>query len=60
MANTCLKQQDHPIGNSVYEEGEEKEIATILQKSQSDQLVMPVDVAVSTEIAKKSQKLYVT
>ncbi|MFO0971246.1 MAG: phosphoglycerate kinase [Candidatus Saccharimonadales bacterium] len=56
MANTFLKQQGHPIGSSVYEEGQEEEIATILQKSQSDQLVMPVDVAVSTEIAKKSQK----
>ena len=56
MANTFLKQQGSPIGKSKYEVGQEQEIATILQKSKADQLVLPIDVAVATEVAKSSQK----
>jgi phosphoglycerate kinase len=56
MANTFLRQQGNPVGKSVYEEGQEAEIATILQKAKAGQVILPIDVAVSTEIATTSQK----
>lgn len=55
MANTFLKYQGYEIGKSKYEEGQESEIATILQKAKTNQIVLPVDVVVSKEIAKDSQ-----
>lgn len=57
MANTFLRQQGNPIGESVYEGGQEEEIATISQKSKAGQIILPIDIAVSTEIANSSQKI---
>lgn len=56
MANTFLKAKGYLIGKSVFEAHEEKEIATILQKAKPNQVVLPVDVAVASEIANKSQR----
>ena len=56
MANTFLKFQDYPVGKSLVEEGQESEIATILQKAKPNQLVLPIDVVISKEIASNSQK----
>lgn len=56
MANTFLKYQGNPIGKSKYEDGQEEKIATILQKAKPSQVILPVDVAVSKEIATDSQK----
>ncbi len=55
MANTFLKYQGYEIGKSKYEEGQEVEIATILKKAKTDQIILPSDVVVSKEIAKDSQ-----
>lgn len=56
MANTFLLQQGHPIGKSKFEEGQEEKIASIMQNAKQDQLILPVDVVVSKEIAADSQK----
>jgi 3-phosphoglycerate kinase len=56
MANTFLKHQGYDIGASVYETGQDEKIATILQKAKPNQIVLPIDVTTSTEIAKDSQK----
>lgn len=55
MANTFLQADGKPIGKSKFEENEEQEIAKILQKSKKSQLLLPVDVVVSKEIANNSQ-----
>lgn len=54
MANTFLKYKGHEVGKSVYEEGQEEEIAKIYQIAEAkvgaervaDLLVLPLDVAV--------------
>ncbi len=56
MANTFLKYQGHEVGQSKYEEGQEQVIQTILQKAKPDQLVLPQDVAVTTELSASSQR----
>lgn len=56
MANTFLKAAGHEIGKSIWEEGQEKEIATILQKAKKDQIILPKDVGVASEIATSSQR----
>lgn len=56
MANTFLKQQGFEIGKSKIEPDQEEEIATILQKAKASQIVLPVDLIVSKEIANESQK----
>lgn len=56
MANTFAKYQGHDIGKSKYEEGQEEEIATILQKAKPDQLVLPRDVAVASEVSESAQR----
>ncbi len=56
MANTFLKQQGHGIGKSLYEPGQQKEIATILQKAKPDQVILPIDVGVATELTKDSHR----
>lgn len=56
MANTFLLQQGHPIGKSKFEEGQEDQIATILQKAQPGQVILPTDVVTSVAIATDSQK----
>lgn len=57
MANTFLKYQGYEIGKSKFEEGQDSEIATILKKAKADQIMIPVDVVTSKEIAKDSQKI---
>lgn len=56
MANTFFKYHGLEIGKSKYEPDQDKEIATILQKAKPNQLLQPIDVVVSKEIAKDSQK----
>jgi len=50
MANTFLAYQHTPVGKSLVEQGQEQEIEKILQLAKPDQLVLPVDVAVSDAI----------
>lgn len=56
MANTFFKNDNKPIGRSLYEADQEKQIATILQKAKPGQLILPTDVGVASEIAKSSQR----
>lgn len=56
MANTFLQYQGFTVGKSVFEDGQGKKIATILQKASKDQIILPSDVVVSKEIATDSQK----
>ena len=56
MANTFLKYKGEKVGKSLVEIDQDKEIATILQKSKPNQIVLPSDVAVSTQIATDSQR----
>ena len=56
MANTFFKHEDKEIGRSLYEDDQDRQIATILQKAKPNQLILPTDVGVATEIAKSSQR----
>lgn len=56
MANIFLKYQGKEIGKSLFEEGQEEKIESILKKAKPGQLVLPTDVAVSKEIATTSQR----
>ncbi len=56
MANTFLKYQGHDIGRSIYEEGQEPHIKKIFQKAAKGQIVLPVDVAVATEIEPEAKR----
>ena len=56
MANTFFKNDGIEIGKSLYEEDQSKQIAKILQKAKHGQLILPIDLGVSTEIAKSSQR----
>lgn len=55
MANTFLRFQGFKVGKSKVEEGQEEEIATILQKAKPSQIMFPDSVIVSKEIATNSQ-----
>lgn len=56
MANTFLKYQGYDVGKSKFEEGQEEVIKNILQKAKPDQLVLPTDVAVTTDVSVSSQR----
>ncbi len=50
MANTFLKYQNHPIGKSIFEEGQEAEIERIFSLAKPGQVILPIDVATATKI----------
>ena len=56
MANTFLKHKGNKVGKSLVENDQDQEIATILQKSKPNQILLPQDVAVAKEIATDSQR----
>lgn len=56
MANTFLQYQGYKIGQSVYETGQADNIKAILTKAKKDQIVLPSDVAVASEISPEAQR----
>lgn len=56
MANTFLKYNANEIGKSIFEPGQEEIIKKIFKKAKPGQLILPIDVGVSTEIATSSQR----
>ena len=56
MANTFLRAGGVSIGKSLYEEDQEDEIKRIYKLAKPDQIMLPVDVAVSTKTDKTATR----
>lgn len=56
MANTFLKTQGAPIGQSIFEAGQEGAVQQLLASAVQNQVVLPTDVAVANAIEESAER----